>query len=1349
MSMSNHAEMTDQEFEYILSRESHLFEDELNGTDAPQDPKERARLRHLHYTKQSEKQMERMRALGTLAKKKEREHVSGSTLNRMKKKTTVEYLHNREFEAQGTQKTYRGPLITPADATLLDEQNRIIHFLEQQESVKQFVNKWDGEEQQDMGIVEQQYPAYLGEDGTLYDKHYMPVMRQDPEYLQARGKFSIVQRETIGQLDNEQKSEQDVWYEFQYCHDPELYQTCPNPYSYETFDEYEQAMLRYSADVQNRLGYLQLPVIMGRHYYRPYVHNIDKEDDPTNKLKKSATIKRSVMGSGSESSYGALLDMDDTWEAQLVPMEPKPEFYDTFEEYEKAMQRWCIACMGLPLLPPHPAQFQKLLGLRIVDPPTHPIADVEVTTTSSKKKDEDEEEEIEVEKTTNARGHARGKGRKKRRRRLSDADHVYRDNEDHLLYKGSDGWSQLSQPNRDSVMKAVARVHAQHFEIFIKHGVFHIQVVPQIHGVFTAGNDKLMRRLSLSNVKMTTGEKKKNPTTVREWISHQRQQKSLSSVVTKNISMAFFDATADGLKHQIALRRTDMGDDLKAAHDCADVEQEREVTFKIPEFDIGQIRLAALKDQSYVRFLQILLTRMDYGTRYNKFNSWYYPTIPQKVHDDNIIELTTIFDKIIHPTQIDKKVLNRLFQTGAFLDTFAEFLDRYMKQVCYVSGDKPLSIFHELLFFATTLDNFKHILSFFSGNSSTLVHAKVAFYISAFLKTDKARAVLEQVIANMDLTSMYYIATAVTFYDEVPINIFQYSREMQELVKIKYGDQVNQFLTQLSLIYLMNCTSVSLLEEDSEFKHTYPLLIQKLDEYRKNVNTFLKENPEFLQKSLWSMLGSRSKQFSALGRFVLSFLFLLSFDPELHHLLKSTTDLVNNVRVLSVSKLSHVQDAVTRIFPTLQEGQKWRMLLTEFYSHKENVVKDVVKSAERTELDSQPPLISSLVIAFLEEALTVKHIDLDVEHEEDLSVDERARLTREALEKEDTYQMIQGLLKEEAFHAVLQEVLATSRERRMHQGTIQGTMFLAKFAKYMICNNLIVGDDEKKKSSTGGGMWSILKKKNQKKNAADVDEDKSPKLVITPTDINQMLEFVCNENTRNRRAYRPRMFMLETLRHLLKCPTVFELVNPDKNFFERIRDICEDGMDMQFNRNAWRLFYQLIKFHTNTMELLIKFNVMPQFLDLIGSKIGKSSTVTTNSIHYFNKIFQLPENTLAVNDDEDEDEHSEKTVNPTKSGYNVPSPAVREKYATTVKALSDYIISKQLYNLFHFVYTKLITDYQGWPFQAMAQLYHTLDSHSSTANLAKAFKKQKEYATGLQQISDMHSGVGEPLGRIN
>jgi hypothetical protein len=55
----------------------------------------------------------------------------------------------------------------------------------------------------------------------------------------------------------------------------------------------------------------------------------------------------------------------ETWDAQLLPIEPKPEFYETFEEYEEAMLRWSLVCYGLPTLPPHAAQFQNLLGVAI------------------------------------------------------------------------------------------------------------------------------------------------------------------------------------------------------------------------------------------------------------------------------------------------------------------------------------------------------------------------------------------------------------------------------------------------------------------------------------------------------------------------------------------------------------------------------------------------------------------------------------------------------------------------------------------------------------------------------------------------------------------------------------------------------------------------------------------------------------------------------------------------------------------------------------------------------------------------------------------------------------------------
>jgi hypothetical protein len=147
--------------------------------------------------------------------------------------------------------------------------------------------------------------------------------------------------------------------------------------------------------------------------------------------------------------------------------------------------------------------------------------------------------------------------------------------------------------------------------------------------------------------------------------------------------------------------------------------------------------------------------------------------------------------------------------------------------------------------------------------------------------------------------------------------------------------------------------------------------------------------------------------------------------------------------------------------------------------------------------------------------------------------------------------------------------------------------------------------------------FTLFKKKNKDENQNDGAEQKY--FIITDTIIESMIDFITNPGNNNRRFYRPKTYMLECLRHLLKCPEVFnKLIRLNKAFVQKLIDICKDGTEMEFNRNAWRLFYQLFKFHPNVVEKIIKNGQMTAFLEMIGN--GTSSVVMKNSIHYFNKV---------------------------------------------------------------------------------------------------------------------------------
>jgi hypothetical protein len=218
-------------------------------------------------------------------------------------------------------------------------------------------------------------------------------------------------------------------------------------------------------------------------------------------------------------------------------------------------------------------------------------------------------------------------------------------------------------------------------------------------------------------------------------------------------------------------------------------------------------------------------------------------------------------------------------------------------------------------------------------------------------------------------------------------------------------------------------------------------------------------------------------------------------------------------------------------------------------------------------------------------------------------------------------------------------------------------------------------------------------------------------LELIQAELSQMFAFVRDtENYKNKKIYRARTKMLETLRHLIKCPAVQAALIQEDKFFQQLVVMCQDHHDMDFNRNAWKMFYQMVKLYPKTVETLISSNLLHAFLDQIGG--SESSITTTNALRYFNKIFEL------VNLDVNE--------------------VTKKQYADTVKRLCDHIVSKELFGVFHLAYNKLITEYNGWPFQNLAKLYHTLNTNKSCEKLVIAMrKKDQSFRDGLDTMAKM------------
>lgn len=216
----------EEEFESYLQRESEQFEKDLIADET--DPLQRALRRRAFYMKQREMRTERKRALGSLAKRNRERSDGGTGVHRK--------IKNRVFEI-GLPSAYNTNAYSPSDiieyhGTLLSERiEREQQYMRQlMDKQQKMGNKSSTDQDDDLPSN----PVFLGENGLLYDIHYRPIY-VDPKALRdRRGKFSNV----LNRRPNKSTEDKREKYlrKFEFEHDPELYQTPPNPESFESFE---------------------------------------------------------------------------------------------------------------------------------------------------------------------------------------------------------------------------------------------------------------------------------------------------------------------------------------------------------------------------------------------------------------------------------------------------------------------------------------------------------------------------------------------------------------------------------------------------------------------------------------------------------------------------------------------------------------------------------------------------------------------------------------------------------------------------------------------------------------------------------------------------------------------------------------------------------------------------------------------------------------------------------------------------------------------------------------------------------------------------------------------------------
>jgi len=131
-------------------------------------------------------------------------------------------------------------------------------------------------------------------------------------------------------------------------------------------------------------------------------------------------------------------------------------------------------------------------------------------------------------------------------------------------------------------------------------------------------------------------------------------------------------------------------------------------------------------------------------------------------------------------------------------------------------------------------------------------------------------------------------------------------------------------------------------------------------------------------------------------------------------------------------------------------------------------------------------------------------------------------------------------------------------------------------------------------------------------------------LTISPLDIQKIAQFVadCQRSDGDiGKVYVTKRNMLVCLKHMIKPSTVYEILKKEADLYAKMRLFCSDGNNLEFNTEAWALFYQVIYCHQGVLDYLIKANTLAPFLQLVGT--SSNNIIIFNGLHYITKIFMM------------------------------------------------------------------------------------------------------------------------------
>jgi len=597
------------------------------------------------------------------------------------------------------------------------------------------------------------------------------------------------------------------------------------------------------------------------------------------------------------------------------------------------------------------------------------------------------------------------------------------------------------------------------------------------------------------------------------------------------------------------------------------------------------------------------------------------------------------------------------------------------------SGTTPSACSNQFLALITS-ESFVNLLKFLDRSQDPLVIAKLSTLVILSLSSElKGTMIIESIIFYKDITSLYRIAQAISFFDAVPLDIFQCPTHINEILTPVIAKGSTQEVVRLVFMYYY----LGIIQERLPFYSNNVGVLGFINSSKKDtaerIGIHIQNDKEFLYR-IFRALDRKSFTVSNAFLFILIQLMRMTESPSVQAFLKVKDGLITHLRDLCESKFTHSRFAAQRIFAILQEEQVWReFLFAEYAENTKKMESQLLTDLTSCDEQGKTTLLSQLVFNLCMNTL-------------------------ENLTTPISKHVYKFLLNEFIFYQLFNSII---KSKKINNNIENLSKLFALLCKTLVKLSMLKNNE-------------TIKSKRNQTDLGGVDQ-----IQISPNNLFEILTFLQQHHQlSDKYANNIRTNVLIALRHLLKPADIFEILKKEANLYNRLLiPSCRDAKNPEFNRNSWRLFFQIIRYHPSHLEYLEKNKFLNQVMDIISLNAG--NIVLTNALYYLTKLFAL----VTYETKKNQLKQQLGTAALGMGGVNIDVKYTEKD----VKNLLSFFVERHLFIKIHMIH-KRFSESKTYPgFVQLANLYQTISTLPICQKLLKDTIKNAEYKEGIVKVS--------------